>query len=229
MAENNGSHPLLGSQGIATQEVAAQQYPGVRPPSGWVPPLDAPSDTIVRIMAVYNNATGYWVGLPLQVFTEALVWAEFLTPIGKIDTRNAITLTVPLGTAVGVYATRATIVVPAGEVWFLDVLELITPVAAGGTTSGNFRISSWTDDNLADVDGKAFWAADQGNAVGGNYYAECHIAAPMWALGDQIGTPIKLEGGDIITLCASVTVLALTAAQVLTLNPFGWKAKRLVR
>jgi hypothetical protein len=107
-------------------------YPGVQPPKGWVPPID----TVLRPMGVYDTKSGAWVGLPLQALIEALVQAEYLTPLGKIDSRNAITLTVPSGTGVGLYATRKNIEVPAGEVWFITALDLVTPVqgGAGGLT-----------------------------------------------------------------------------------------------
>ena len=47
-------------------------YPGTRPPKGWVPPLDQ----WLSLLGVYDNVSGYWVGLPLQVLSEQLVLAE---------------------------------------------------------------------------------------------------------------------------------------------------------
>ena len=158
---------------------------------------------------------------------QPLVHAEQLNSLGKIDTRNQITLTIPNGTAVGVYGTVAELEVPSGEVWFLSQVELITPAQAGGIVLGNFRISGWSDPNVAA--GQAFWANNQGQALGGTYVAECYGCAPAFvALGDAIGAPLRLGPGDKLTLFGEVTTAALTAARTLTLNPYGWKGKRLV-
>ena len=56
-------------------------YPGASLPKGWVPYPDA----VLRLMGVYDNKSGSWVGLPLQAFIEGLVKSEQLNPLGKID------------------------------------------------------------------------------------------------------------------------------------------------
>lgn len=200
-------------------------YPGVAPPKGWVPPLD----TVLRLMGVYDTVKGAWVGLPLQAFIEGLVHAEYLTPLGKIDSRKVATLTVPSGTGVGLYATRKSIEVPAGEVWFITQLDLVTPAQSGGIVLANVRVSNWPDSaTTPDTDGLPFWATNQGDAAGGIYTAECYGCAPAFAaLGDAIGTPIKLPPAAKLTICAEVTVAALTADRVVTLTPYGWKGKLL--
>jgi len=68
---------------------------------------------------------GYWVGLPLQALTKALLVAEALDTLDRVDERNAVVLTVPDGTAQGIVVTQ-TSQIPAGEVWYLNRLELIT-------------------------------------------------------------------------------------------------------
>jgi hypothetical protein len=207
--------------------ITPKEYTGARPPKGWVPPLD----TVLSLLGVYDLSDGYWKGLPLQAFIEALVHAEQLNSLGKIDSRQAKTLTVPSGTAVGVYATRQYIEVPSDEVWFLGQLELVTPAQSGGIVLANFRVSPWPDTAASpDSDGQAFWAANQGQAGGGIYVAECYGCAPAFvALGDAIGAPLRLPPGSKVALCAEVTVAALAADRVVTLTPYGWKGKRLVQ
>lgn len=209
------------------KQVSAKQYPGTAPPTGWIP---AVGPYLVPV-AVYDNTKKNWVGLPIQALVEALVLAEQLSPLGKIDSRNAITLTVPTGTAVGAYATRKYLEVPADEVWFLSQVQLVTPAQAGGIVLANFRVSLWKDSAATpDADGLPFWAANQGQAAGGTYVAQCSIASPALSpLGDVIGAPLRLPPSSKLALVAEVTTAALTADCSATLTPFGWKGKRLVQ
>ncbi|MDD4985852.1 MAG: hypothetical protein PHQ43_08690 [Dehalococcoidales bacterium] len=210
---------------LFTPEQANPGYPGARPPKGWVPPLDA----VMSLMGVYDNKTGFWVGLPLQALIEGLSQAEQLNALGKIDSRQAQTLTIPSGTGAGVYATRKQIEVPASEVWFLSQLQLDTPAQSGGIILANVRISNWLDSAATpDTDGLPFWATDRGGAIGGSFVAECYSCAPAFVtLGDGIGAPLRLPPGSKLTICAQVTVGALGADRVVTLTPFGWKGKLL--
>jgi hypothetical protein len=82
------------SNQIVTQQ-AYPGYPGVRPPKGWMPPLGE----LLSLLGVYDNESGYWVGLPLQALTEALLVAESLHTEDRIDERDKIEVTVPNGTA----------------------------------------------------------------------------------------------------------------------------------
>ena len=59
-------------------------YPGARPPKGWVPPLDQ----WLSLLGVYDNESGFWVGLPLQVLSEQLVLAENQHALVRLDPRN---------------------------------------------------------------------------------------------------------------------------------------------
>ncbi len=203
----------------------APGYPGARPPKGWVPPLDA----VLTLLGVFDNQSGFWQALPLQAFIEGLVHAEQLTPLGKIDSRQAVSLTVPSGTGVGVYTTRKQIEVPASEIWFLSQMELVTPAQNGGIVLANVRVSNWPDSAATpDSDGLPFWATDRGGALGGTFVAECYSCAPAFVtLGDAIGAPLRLPPGSKLTVCAQVTVAALGADRVVTLTPYGWKGKLL--
>ena len=76
------------------EKIIPQQYPGypgTRPPKGWVPPLGQS----LSLLGVYDNESGYWMGLPLQVLREALLTSESLHTEDRIDERDKIEVTVP--------------------------------------------------------------------------------------------------------------------------------------
>ena len=181
---------------------------GARPPKGWVPPLDE----VLTLLGVYDNDNGYWVGLPLQALTKALLVAEALDTLDRIDERNAVVLTVPNGTDQGIVVTQ-TYQIPAGEVWYLNRLELITEAEV----TGNIRISKFPKSGTVD---KAYLGTDQAASHDTDY-----------DLGDvgQLGADLRLIGGDIITVAGTVAAVGgTTADRKVTLNPFGRKATRLV-
>ena len=64
--------------------------------------------------------------------------AEALDTADRIDERNAIVLTVPDGSAQDTVKTKE-FEVPAGEVWYLNRLNLITEAEV----TGNVRISKF--------------------------------------------------------------------------------------
>jgi len=76
----------------APQQTApiAPGYPGVQPPKGWVPPLGG----VLNLIGVYDTDKGVWVGLPLQALTQALVLAEALHTMDRIDERDYVEVTV---------------------------------------------------------------------------------------------------------------------------------------
>ncbi|MEQ4489550.1 MAG: hypothetical protein AAC990_04190 [Dehalococcoides mccartyi] len=194
-----------------TEKIVPQQYagyPGTRPPKGWVPPLGQS----LTLLGVYDNESGYWMGLPLQVLREALLNAEALQTEDRIDERDKIEVTVPDVSAQDVVKTTE-FEVPSGEVWFLNRLNLVTEAEV----SGNIRISKFP--KVSDID-KKYLGTDQ--AVGSNN--DYDLAAP-----GELGADLRLVGGDKITVVATVTAVGgTTADRKVTLNPYGRKAKRLV-
>jgi len=193
------------------ERLIPQQTPGssgTRPPKGWVPPLDA----VLTLLGVFDNDSGYWVGLPLQALTKALLVAETLDSLDRIDERNAIVLTVPNGTAQGTVKTQ-TYQVPSGEVWYLNRLNLVTEAEV----SGNIRISKFPKNDSVD---KAYLGTDLAASQDTDY--------DLKAAG-QLGADLRLVGGDIITVVGTVSAAGgTTADRKVTLNPFGRKATRLV-
>ena len=112
-----------------------------------------PLGQCLTLLGVYDNDSGYWVGLPLQVLREALLTAEALHTEDRIDERDKIELTVPDGTAQDVVKTKE-YEIPAGEVWYLNRLNLVTEAEV----SGNIRISKFP--KVSDVD-KKYLGTDQ--------------------------------------------------------------------
>jgi len=66
-------------EGLTPQQ-AYPGYPGVAPPKGWVPPLDA----VMRLMGVFDNKKGVWVGLPLQAFIGPWSWPSNSTRSARL-------------------------------------------------------------------------------------------------------------------------------------------------
>ena len=194
-----------------TEKIVTQQYPGypgTRPPKGWVPPLGQD----LTLLGVFDNESGYWMGLPLQVLREALLTAESLHTEDRIDERDKIEVTVPDVSAQDVVKTKE-YEVPAGEVWFLNRLNLVTEVEV----SGNIRISKFP--KVSDID-KKYLGTDQAAGATTNY----DLAA-----AGQLGANLRLIGGDKLTVVATVTAVGgTTADRKVTLNLYGRKAKRLV-
>jgi hypothetical protein len=190
------------------KEIVPQQYAGQRPPKGWVPPLGQ----LLSLLGVYDNVSGYWVGLPLQALTEALLVAEALHTEDRIDERDKVEVTVPNGTAQDEAKTKE-FEVPAGEVWYLNRLNLVTEAEI----SGNIRISKFP--KVSDTD-KKYLGTDQAAGANTNYDLEA---------AGQLGADLRLVGGDKVTVVATVTAVGgTTADRKVTLNPFGRKSTRLV-
>ncbi|MCX7912300.1 MAG: hypothetical protein N2506_04990 [Dehalococcoidales bacterium] len=204
-----------------------QQYPGtpgVAPPRGWVPPLD----TFLRLIGVYDNSRGVWVGLPLQALTEALVAAEAKHALDRIDDRDAVQATITDGSEVGTVKT-VSIEVPSGEVWFINRIVVTSPAESSTGTGDivrvNVRISRWAypdsrSGSSANENGRAYWSAAKGSASGGEYTIN-------FAAQGELGEELRLVGGDKITLEATLTGAEAGADLTATLTPYGRKGKRL--
>ena len=190
------------------KQLVPQQYAGQRPPKGWVPPLGQE----LTLLGVYDNESGYWMGLPLQVLREALLESESLHTEDRIDERDKIEITVPDVSAQDTVKTKE-FEVPSGEVWYLNRLNLVTEAEI----SGNIRISKFPK---ADTLDKKYLGTDLAASQNVNY--------DLKAAG-QLGADLRLIGGDKLTVVATVTAAGgTTADRKATLNLFGRKARRLV-
>jgi hypothetical protein len=189
-------------------KVVPQQYAGQRPPKGWVPPLGQS----LALIGVYDNDTGYWVGLPLQVLREALLTAEALQTEDRIDERDKVEITLPNASAQDVTDSKE-FEIPSGEVWFINRLNLVTPAEV----SGNIRISKFPKVDSLD---KKYLGTDLAASQNEDY----DLAA-----AGQLGADLRLVGGDKITVVGTVTAAGgTTADRKVTLNIYGRKARRLV-
>ena len=201
----------------------AMQYPapgyvGVRPAKGWVPSIDAPDRTILRLIAVFDAESGYWVGLPLQALTEALMVAEALHTADRLDGGTSHDCDVASGTAADVVKTKE-VEVPSGEVWWVERFRLVTEPEV----LGNIRISKFP--KVDDTD-KALLASYQAEPSGGHtaYQVDYDLADPS-----LLGAPLRLVGGDKITVVGKVHGTgATTLDRTVSLYIFGRKATRLL-
>jgi hypothetical protein len=108
---------------MMAKQLVPQQYAGQRPPRGWVPPLGQE----LTLLGVYDNESGFWMGLPLQALREALLTAESLQTEDRIDERDKIELTVLDATDQDIIKTKE-FEVPAGEVWYLNRFNSPKPI-----------------------------------------------------------------------------------------------------
>ena len=195
----------------APQQTApiAPGYPGVAPPKGWVPPLGG----VLNLIGVYDSEKGLWVGLPLQALTQALVAAEFLHAVDRLDERNGeVEVTVPDGSAEGTVKTKE-LEVPAGEIWWISRFHLVVDNA---TVTGNIRISRFPKVN--DVD-KRYLGTNQDGISDETY----DLAAP-----EELGAQLRLAGGDKVTVVGTAIVDPTVGDGTVTLTLHGRKARRLV-
>ena len=230
------------------KKIVPQQYAGTRPPKGWVPPLGQ----WLTLLGAYDNESGYWVGLPLQVLSEQLVLAEKQHALDRIDPRNGqISITVPIGTAVGASVTGE-IEVPEGEIWYLRGHEIKVHQQAAisdGDLICNFRVSRFpatdevaklyystrdrliaTGENINDGD-----VYDHNKVLVGNVYDGSEVKAVYredirdFANPDELGTALRLVGGDKLTLMVTGETAALDGGAVtVDLTVWGLRGKRLV-
>jgi hypothetical protein len=234
-----------------TEKILTQQlpgYPGMRPPKGWVPPLDA----VLTLLGVFDNENGYWVGFPLQTLTEQLVLAEKQHALDRIDPRNGqVSITVPIGTAVGAQITGE-IEVPEDEIWFLRNHEIRVHQQAALTAGDlicNFRVSRFpSTDDVA----KLFYStvdrlmATQALIAAGDVFDHDMVLAGAYWDGaaevkvyrdvirdftdpDELGNALRLVGGDKLTLVATGETAAIAGGAVtVDLTVWGLRGKRLV-
>ena len=232
-------------------KIIPQQYAGylgTRPPKGWVPPLGQ----YLNLLGVYDNESGFWMGLPLQVLSEQLVLAEKQHALDRIDIRNGqVSITVPIGTAVGASVTGE-IEVPEGEIWYLRGHEIRIHQQAGLTAGDlicNFRVSRFP---VSDDVAKLFYntndrlTATQAQIAAGDVFDHDLVLAGAYWDGmaevkvyrevirdfgdpDELGNALRLIGGDKLTLVATGETAAIAGGAVtVDLTVWGLRGKRLV-
>jgi hypothetical protein len=213
-----------------------------------VPPLGQ----YLNLLGVYDNESGYWMGLPLQVLSEQLALAEKQHALDRIDPRNGqVSITVPIGTAVGAQVTGE-IEVPEDEIWYLRDHEIRIHQQAALTAGDlicNFRVSRFpTTDDVA----KLFYntvdriVATQAQIAAGDVFdhdlvlvgaywdgsAEVKVYRDIirdFADSDELGNALRLIGGDKLTLVTTGETAAIAGGAVtVDLTVWGLRGKRLV-
>ncbi|MFC1903200.1 hypothetical protein ACFLX4_03950, partial [Chloroflexota bacterium] len=200
----------------------------------------------------YDNESGFWVGLPLQVLSEQLALAEKQHTLDRIDPRNGqVSITVPIGTAVGASVTGE-IEVPEDEIWYLRDHEIRIHQQAALTAGDlicNFRVSRFPQ--VSDVD-KLYYntvdrlTATQAQIAAGDVYdhdqllvgaywdgaAEVKVYREVvrdFADRDELGNALRLIGGDKLTLVATGETAAVAGGAItVDLTVWGLRGKRLV-
>ncbi len=222
--DNKLSSAIFGARMSGKRSYGPQQTI-VQPPKGYVPPLN----NSLQPMGVYNTKTGYWVGLPIEALTEALVLAEQLNIVGNLDglteDTDLQTITVPAGTVAGVTITE-TLTVPSGEVWFINGVVGTCLADVTGTIVFNWRCSRFADAGGSALGG-IFHAAPLATPLGPQYDEFSEIAT-LFALGNK-PVPLRLPPGATISGQLTNAVGAAAATGVVgTLRLYGWKGKYLV-
>ena len=176
------------------------------------PNVSAPPLSGTVLVAGFDPSDSSLRLLNLGTFHEAQVLAEKAHALDKLDSRNAQKqVTVPAGSGVAT-VWPGSMEVPAGEVWYVSRLGLVTP--AGVT--GNILISRFP--KKPDGTDKEYLATDQAAGATTNYDL---------ASAGELGEELRLVGGDKVTVRGVVT--AAPAADVtVTLTAYGRKGKRLI-
>ena len=196
----------------------------IQPPKGYVPPLR----NELQPLGVYNLESGYWVGLPIEALTEALVVAESKHALDRIDERDKVEAKIPSGSGIGTKKT-ASFEVKEGETVFINRIVVVSPAqsdAHGEVVKVNFRISKWEyadtrSGETVNEDGRSYWSESKGTV------AEDTYTVNLPAQGD-LGEELRLVGPGRITLVAELSGAAAAADLTAALTPYGRKAKRLV-
>ena len=157
-----------------------------------------------------------------KLANQPLVSAEKAYALDRIDDRDKISVTLGAGAAIDASG-REKLTVPDGEVWFLNRLVASAPAADGGGAylNVNLRVSLWPDTAATpDADGKEYWPAarePKGTPV----------TIDLPAQG-ELGEELRLPGGSVVTLVATVKGAALAGDTTASLTPYGRKGKALV-
>jgi hypothetical protein len=197
--------------------------------------LQAGSITTAQAQAMFNGVIpiGDYKGIAAildldKLVVQPLVWAEQQHILGNLDGVTAgvdlLTLTVPAATAAGVVITGS-ILVPAGEVWFINGVVGTCLADATGTIVYNWRCSLFP---LAGVAlGAPYHTAWLATPLGPQF-DEFSAIATLFAIGNK-PVPLRLPAGATISgqLMNAVGAAACTGV-VGTLQLFGWKGKLLV-
>ncbi len=167
-----------------------------------------------------------------KLVNQPLVLTEKSHILGILDGReedyDLQTQAVTLAEAVGTPHT-ATLVVPSGEVWFVNAIETVVPASGGGNiVTANWRCSLWTDRVAAAAAGQAFHGADVNFGVGGGtQWDEFGVIPLLWAATNKPET-LRLPAGTILTVTFTNTVAVAAGTVNCIFRVYGYAGKALV-
>ena len=207
-------------------------------PAEFVRALQAGGMTLPQAQAAFNGMwlIGKYKGVPasldIDTLVEPLVWAEQLHILGILDGRveghDLVTVTIPLGALANATLT-GTLPVPAGEVWFINAVRMVTPADNGGSPTVNWHCSLWPDPAATpSAFGQPFHAVPINfTPGGGTQWDEFGIPATIW---DAANKPmmLRLPGGTVITFTVVNAGAVALGAMACTLALFGSIGKPLV-
>jgi len=163
-----------------------------------------------------------------KLVNEPLALVEGLYSLDKLDARDIITASIPATAVIG-DAVIAQLTVPAGELWLVNRVAVVSPAqtaAEGQIVTVNFRLSAWQipDTRVGTTvhdNGRSYWPAAQGTVAVNTYTVD-------FPAQGELGAELRLKAGDIVTLVATLTAANASAILEATLTPFGRKIRRLV-
>lgn len=180
---------------------------------------------------------GYYRGEPRfwdldMANVQPLVWAEQQHILGILDGReedyDLQTLAVTAAEAIGTVHT-GTLIVPAGEVWFLNAVETVIPPSGGANIIiANWHCSLWTDRLTASTAGQSFYAAAFNFGVGGGtQWDEFGVIPLLWAATNK-PVALRLPAGTILTAVFTNTTAVAAATVNCIFRLYGYIGKTLV-
>ena len=149
---------------------------------------------------------------------------------GRLEDFDLQTITLPAGSAIGA-SVRQRLTIPAGETWYINDVQTVTPADSGGRASINWRCSLWPEGGTnPDADGQAFHAVAQADALGlgAVFDDEFHPGAPFIAPENK-SVLLRLPGGAVITFQAVNTIAAAVADMMCTGALYGFRTTQLVQ
>jgi hypothetical protein len=163
-----------------------------------------------------------------KLVNQPLARVEGLYSLDRLDARDIITASIPATAVIGDIIT-AQLAVPAGELWLVNRVVVVSPAqtgAEGQIVTVNFRLSAWQipDTRIGTTvhdNGRSYWPAAQGSVAANTYTVDCPAQG-------ELGEELRLAGGSVITLVATLTAANASAILAATLTPFGRKIRRLV-
>lgn len=169
---------------------------------------------------------GDWRTLNLDSLRQLWRLGERLSVVGKLDSRDAVSATITSGSAVGTVGS-VKLTVPAGELWFIEEVDILVPYGAGtDIIAANFRVSTWPDDaTVPSADGKNFWASAKVlvNSAAEIFNACFFTGAPAFDK-ENMDVPLRLSAGDYLTLHTVLSGVLASVSLSATLTPYGYKA-----